>query len=91
MLERSGKGSGMLGNREIGKGSGMLGNRDVGRGSGMLGGRDFGKGFFFPQPISRVEDTGLSGLWLQDLALKILYFQGYLTGYKIADEMALPV
>lgn len=38
----------------------------------------------------KVEDTGLSQLWLQDLALKILYFQGYLTGFKISEEMALP-
>jgi predicted ATPase with chaperone activity len=37
-----------------------------------------------------MEDTGLSPLWLQDLALKILYFQGYLTGFTIAEEMALP-
>lgn len=29
-------------------------------------------------------------MFLQDLALKILYFQGYLTGYKIADAMCLP-
>jgi predicted ATPase with chaperone activity len=27
---------------------------------------------------------------LQDLALKIFYFQGYLTGFKIAEAMALP-
>jgi predicted ATPase with chaperone activity len=27
---------------------------------------------------------------LQDLTLKILYFQGYLTGFKIAEEIALP-
>ena len=45
---------------------------------------------FVPPPISRVEDTGLSPLWLQDLVLKILYFQGYLTGFKIAEEIALP-
>ncbi len=45
---------------------------------------------FTPPPISRVEDLGLSILWLQDLVLKILYFQGYLTGFKIAEEMALP-
>jgi hypothetical protein len=45
---------------------------------------------FFPPPISRVEDTGLSQLWLQDLALKILYFRGYLTGFKVAEAMALP-
>jgi predicted ATPase with chaperone activity len=43
-----------------------------------------------PQPITRVEDTGLSPLWLQDLILKIMYFQGYLSGFKIAEEIALP-
>ena len=43
-----------------------------------------------PPPISRIEDTGLSILWLQDLALKILYFQGYLSGFRIAEEIALP-
>lgn len=47
-------------------------------------------GGFSPPPISQVEDTGLSPLWLQDLALKILYFQGYLSGFKVAEEMALP-
>jgi predicted ATPase with chaperone activity len=45
---------------------------------------------FIPPPISKLEDTGLSPLWLQDLALKILYFQGYLTGFRIAEELALP-
>src|SRR5512139_798546 len=45
---------------------------------------------FTPPPITRVEDTGLSALWLQDLTLKVLYFQGYLSGFKIADEIALP-
>jgi len=45
---------------------------------------------FYPPPINRVEDSGLSPLWLQDLALKVLYFQGYLTGFKIAEEMTLP-
>jgi predicted ATPase with chaperone activity len=45
---------------------------------------------FYPPAISKMEDTGLSALWLQDLALKILYFQGYLTGFTIAEEMALP-
>jgi predicted ATPase with chaperone activity len=43
-----------------------------------------------PPPIGRLDDTGLSALWLQDLALKILYFQGYLSGFKIAEEIALP-
>ncbi len=45
---------------------------------------------FVPPPISRIEDTGLSELWLQDLALKILYFGGYMTGFKMAETMALP-
>ncbi len=45
---------------------------------------------FIPPPITRIEDTGLSLLWLQDLVLKILYFQGYLTGFRIAEEVALP-
>ena len=47
-------------------------------------------GAFIPKPVTRVEETGLSQLWLQDLALKILYFQGYLSGFKIAEEIALP-
>jgi predicted ATPase with chaperone activity len=45
---------------------------------------------FTPSPISKIEDTGLSPLWLQDLALKILYFGGYLSGFKIAELICLP-
>jgi predicted ATPase with chaperone activity len=45
---------------------------------------------FVPPQINSLEDTGLSPLWLQDLALKILYFRGYLTGFKIAEEITLP-
>jgi hypothetical protein len=45
---------------------------------------------FSPPPINSVEDTGLSALWLQDLALKILYSQGYMGGFKIAELIALP-
>ncbi len=45
---------------------------------------------FIPPPIRKISDTGLSQLWLQDLALKILYFQGYLSGFKVAETMALP-
>ena len=47
-------------------------------------------GPFVPPPITKLEDTGLSLLWLQDLALKLFYFQGYLTGFKMAEEIALP-
>ncbi len=45
---------------------------------------------FLPPTITRIEDTGLPALWLQDLALKILYSQGYLSGFKVAEELALP-
>ncbi len=45
---------------------------------------------FIPPQINSLEDTGLSPLWLQDLVLKVLYFRGYMTGHKIAEEIALP-
>ena len=45
---------------------------------------------FSPPPINSVEDTGLSALWLQDLTLKIIYSQGYMSGFKIAELIALP-
>ena len=47
-------------------------------------------GGFSPPQINSLEDTGLSPLWLQDLVLKVLYFRGYLTGFKIAEEITLP-
>lgn len=48
-------------------------------------------GGFVPPQINNLEDTGLSSLWLQDLILKVLYFRGYLTGFKIAEEITLPL
>jgi predicted ATPase with chaperone activity len=45
---------------------------------------------FSPPTITQIEDTGLSSLWLQDLALKIFYFQGYMSGFRIAEQLALP-
>ena len=48
------------------------------------------QGMFIPPAIQKISDTGLSQLWLQDLALKILYFQGYMSGFKIAEAMTLP-
>ena len=45
---------------------------------------------YIPPPIKSIEDTGLSALWLYDLALKVLYFRGYLTGFKVAEALALP-
>ncbi len=45
---------------------------------------------FVPAPIGSIDDTGLSPLWLQDLVLKIFYFQGYMSGFKLAEIIALP-
>ncbi len=45
---------------------------------------------FVPPQINSLDDTGLSALWLQDLVLKILYFRGFMTGFKIAEEITLP-
>jgi predicted ATPase with chaperone activity len=47
-------------------------------------------GSFSPPQINSLDDTGLSPLWLQDLILKVLYFRGYMTGLKIAEEITLP-
>jgi predicted ATPase with chaperone activity len=60
------------------------------KGTGLIGGKDASRAPFIPPPIARIEDTGLSSLWLQDLALKVLYFEGYMSGFKIADAIALP-
>jgi len=49
-----------------------------------------GTALFSPPPINSVDDTGLSVLWLQDLTLKVLYSQGYISGFKIAEMLALP-
>jgi predicted ATPase with chaperone activity len=45
---------------------------------------------FVPPPITKIEQTGLSVLWVQDLTLKVLYYQGFASGFKIAEELALP-
>lgn len=45
---------------------------------------------FVPPPVNKIEDTGLSPLWLQDHVLKVMYFQGYPTGFKIAEYICLP-
>jgi predicted ATPase with chaperone activity len=47
-------------------------------------------GGFLPPQVTSLEDTGLNPLWLQDLVLKVLYFRGYLSGFKVAEEIALP-
>lgn len=47
-------------------------------------------GSWNPQPLSKVEDTGISKLALADLILKVLYFRGDLQGHDIADIIKLP-
>jgi predicted ATPase with chaperone activity len=45
--------------------------------------------FVPPMPTS-IKDTGLGLGFLTDLALKIMYFEGNLTGYELAERMKLP-
>ncbi len=45
--------------------------------------------FMPPEPRS-IEETGLSQIFLSDLALKVLYSRGNVTGYEIADALKLP-
>ena len=45
---------------------------------------------FRPTRPESLEDTGLSLGFLADLAIKILYFRGYITGAEIAEQMRLP-
>jgi predicted ATPase with chaperone activity len=41
-------------------------------------------------PIDSVEATGLNLGFISDLALKIMYFRGQVTGFEIAEELRLP-
>lgn len=43
-----------------------------------------------PAPLENLDDTGLTKLNVADLALKILYFSGDLTGHAISDIVKLP-
>jgi len=45
--------------------------------------------FFAPAPRT-IEETGLSVGFLADLVLKILYFEGYISGYEVAEAAKLP-
>ncbi len=45
---------------------------------------------FVPPPIVKLDDIGLSQYYLVDLGLKILYNSGTLTGFQLAERMALP-
>lgn len=43
-----------------------------------------------PPPVRSLQDTGLNLGILSDLAIKVLYFGGYLSGNQIAEQMRLP-
>ncbi len=43
-----------------------------------------------PQAPRSIEETGLNLGFLSDLALKILYYEGNLSGLEVADRMKLP-
>lgn len=45
---------------------------------------------FIPQQLNSIEQTGLSLLWLQDHVLKVMYFEGYISGFRTAELIALP-
>jgi Cdc6-like AAA superfamily ATPase len=45
---------------------------------------------FEPAMPKSTEDTGLALGFLADLAIKIMYFEGYISGYEIAETMKLP-
>src|SRR5260221_2842173 len=43
-----------------------------------------------PPPMGSIEDTGLNLINIADLALKVMYFGGIMTGSKVADIIKLP-
>ncbi|MBN1178462.1 MAG: AAA family ATPase [Anaerolineae bacterium] len=45
---------------------------------------------FYPEIPKSVEDTGLSMGFLTDLAIKIMYFEGNLSGIELSERLALP-
>lgn len=45
---------------------------------------------WMPPPITSIEDTGLSALSVAELILKVLYFSGNMTGYRVAEIVRLP-
>lgn len=45
---------------------------------------------FMPRAPRSVEETGLNLGFLIDLALKVMYFEGFLSGYELTERMKLP-
>lgn len=50
----------------------------------------FPEGGWQPLPVESLEDTGLSMSFMADLALKIMYLRGQVTGFEVAETMRLP-
>jgi len=45
---------------------------------------------FIPIAPRSIEETGLSVGFLSDLVLKVLYFEGYISGHEVAEAIKLP-
>jgi predicted ATPase with chaperone activity len=43
-----------------------------------------------PPPVQTLEETGLTQGFLADMACKIMYFRGQVTGYEVAEMIRLP-
>ncbi len=61
-----------------------------GGGSGGASSGQQNKDDWSPQPLTRLEDTGLNALNVSDLVLKVLYLGGVLAGYEISEIVKLP-
>ncbi len=48
------------------------------------------RGMWSPPSMSSVEDTGLNLITISDLATKVLYFGGLMTGFRVAEIVKLP-
>ena len=46
--------------------------------------------YWNPPPLSNIDDTGLNMLAIADLALKVLYYGGVMTGITISEIVKLP-
>lgn len=45
---------------------------------------------FQPKAVTSIAETGLSDSWLQDLVLKVMYYNGSMRGTQISEEICLP-
>src|SRR2546421_10674445 len=48
------------------------------------------QGPWSPPPMRTIEDTGLNLITIADLALKVMYFGGIMTGSKVSEIIKLP-